>query len=92
MRSRLVFSVRISKEIVEFASGKDPEFQPERSAVRSDALSEEQARILEQRGVLSQEEIRQLAHKGRQDKLACHSDNESDSEKAADLRKVELSS
>ncbi|MEM7262721.1 MAG: phosphomethylpyrimidine synthase ThiC [Planctomycetota bacterium] len=76
-------SVRISKEIVEFSSGNDGEFQPERPAVRSAALNEEQQRILEQRGVLSEEEIRALAHKGKSSKLSCHSDNEENVEKAA---------
>ncbi len=65
-------SVRISKEIVEFASGKADGFQPEKTARRSAALSADQAEILERRGVLSQEEIHRLAHKGM--KADCHSD------------------
>ncbi len=73
-------AVRISKEIVEFASGKAEGFIRER-VVKSPALSPEQREILEQRGVLSPEEIHRLASKT---KLAvgleagarpdCHSD------------------
>ncbi len=73
-------SVRISKEIVAFASGKDPAFaweKPERSA----ALTPEQQAILEQRGVLSPEEIHGLASKTKKvmsesegEKASCHSD------------------
>jgi len=66
-------SVRISKEIVEFASGKAEGFAPEKKAVRSKALTAEQSEILERRDVLSPEEIHKLAHKG--NKSACHSDN-----------------
>ncbi|HBO51631.1 MAG: phosphomethylpyrimidine synthase ThiC [Planctomycetota bacterium] len=66
-------SVRISKEIVEFASGKADGFQREGGqAVRTSALSEDQQDILKKRGVLSPEEIHKLAHKG--EKSACHSD------------------
>jgi phosphomethylpyrimidine synthase len=72
-------SVRISKEIQEFASGKAAGF--ERNAdpathgarigarpgapVRSDALTPEQQAILAQRGVLAPEEIHRLAAKTR---------------------------
>jgi len=72
-------SVRISKEIVEFASGKDADYQWER-AKKSAALTAEQQEILEKRGVLSPEEIHKLAGKTRkvmgaeQDKASCHSD------------------
>lgn len=55
-------AVRISKEIVEFASGKAEGFIRER-VVKSPALSPEQREILEQRGVLSPEEIHRLASK-----------------------------
>jgi len=77
-------SVRISKEIVEFASGKDPEFAVEK-AKKSAPLSREQELILEQRGVLSPEEIHALAGKTRAvvgakegSKATCHSDNVGD--------------
>jgi phosphomethylpyrimidine synthase len=73
-------SVRISKEIAEFASGKEEEFQPERTAKRSAALTPVQVEILDRRGNLSQEEIERLAHKGK--KLGCHSDNIADGEEA----------
>ena len=72
-------SVRISKEIQEFASGKDPEYFRDKP-VRSDALTPEQQEILEKRGVLSPEEIHALASKTRKDlgaehgKGSCHSD------------------
>jgi phosphomethylpyrimidine synthase len=72
-------SVRISKEIVEFASGKAEGFEREK-VIKSAALTEEQQRVLEQRGVLSPEEIHKLASKTRKavdaevGKGICHSD------------------
>jgi phosphomethylpyrimidine synthase len=72
-------SVRISKEIVEFASGKEAEYQWDKATV-SAALTPEQQAILEQRGVLSPTEIHRLASKVRGavapagDKAECHSD------------------
>jgi phosphomethylpyrimidine synthase len=42
-------SMRISKEIVEFASGKDPAFQPERRSMRSPGLSDEGKELLSRR-------------------------------------------
>ncbi|MBA4120132.1 MAG: thiamine biosynthesis protein ThiC [Isosphaera sp.] len=81
-------SVRISKEIQEFASGKAEGFErlggrdgatpgaPKLSA----ALSDEQREILEKRGVLSPDEIHRLASKTRKavgadaGKANCHSD------------------
>jgi phosphomethylpyrimidine synthase len=72
-------SVRISKEIVEFASGKAEGF--ERGAVvKSAALSPEQQAMLAQRGVLSPAEIHKLAQKTKKavgadaGKADCHSD------------------
>ncbi len=73
-------SVRISKEITDFYSGKDAASQPAKRAMKSPGLSEEAADILKQRGVLSQEEIMKLAHKGK--KAACHSDNVKDAQEA----------
>jgi phosphomethylpyrimidine synthase len=77
-------SVRISKEIQEFASGKADGFARDR-VVKSPALTEEQRRILEQRGVLPPEEVHRLATKtrhavGAEDgaKAACHSDYATD--------------
>ncbi|MEM9554388.1 MAG: phosphomethylpyrimidine synthase ThiC [Acidobacteriota bacterium] len=72
-------SVRISKEIVAFASGKDDAYAWEKPKV-SEALSPEQKSILEQRGVLSPDEIHRLASKTKKalgadaGKAACHSD------------------
>ena len=84
-------SVRISKEITEFVSGKDEQYawrQPKVSA----ALTPEQREILEQRGVLSPVEIHRLASKTRRamgadagQKAACHSDL-TDAERARDLQ------
>jgi phosphomethylpyrimidine synthase len=73
-------SVRISKEITDFYSGKDAESQPAKKAMKSPGVSGEGAEILKQRGVLSQEEIMKLAHKGK--KADCHSDNVPDPREA----------
>ncbi len=59
-------SMRISKEIQDFASGKDAAFQPARAAAKSPGLTQEQ--------------IEFLAHRGA--KHACHSDNVADEEQA----------
>jgi len=72
-------SVRISKEISLFVSGKDESYQWDKPKI-SAALNSTQREILAQRGVLSPEEIHRLATKtessmgqaGR--KAACHSD------------------
>jgi phosphomethylpyrimidine synthase len=79
-------SVRISKEITEFVSGKDPGYAWDLPRV-SAALSETQREILEKRGVLSPEELHRLAGKTRRavgaargSKAACHSDVASDGE------------
>jgi phosphomethylpyrimidine synthase len=73
-------SVRISKEIVEFYSGKDSAAQPAKTAQASPGVNEDGADVLRQRGVLSQEAIQKLAHKGK--KAVCHSDNVKDAEQA----------
>jgi len=57
-------SVRISKEITDFYSGKDEAAQPARRAAASPGVNDAGREILEKRGVLSQEEIHKLAHKG----------------------------
>jgi len=77
-------SVRISKEIQEFASGKAEGFEREGKAVKSAALTAEQQEILEKRGVLSQEEIHRLAHKGK--KTDCHSDTVEDADEAKQVQ------
>ena len=72
-------SVRISKEIVEFASGKAEGFVRER-VLKSPGLTPEQEAILAQRGHLPPEEIHRLARKTQQavgaedGKASCHSD------------------
>ena len=72
-------SVRISKEIQEFASGKAEGFERGKP-VRSAALTIEQQEILSRRGVLSPDEIHRLASKTRkavgadEGKASCHSD------------------
>ncbi|MSR69457.1 MAG: phosphomethylpyrimidine synthase [Phycisphaerales bacterium] len=72
-------SVRISKEIQEFASGKEEEYQRGKPA-RSAALTAEQQEILSKRGVLSPDEIHRLASKtkatveSKDGKSTCHSD------------------
>ena len=72
-------SVRISKEIQEFASGKDENYAWDKPKV-SAALTIEQKEILEHRGVLTPEEVHALASKvkgkmaTKEGKAACHSD------------------
>jgi phosphomethylpyrimidine synthase len=72
-------SVRISKEITEFFSGKDETYQWDKPR-KSAALTDEQREILAKRGVLSPEQIHKLAHKGK--KADCHSDNIADAQQA----------
>lgn len=87
-------SVRISKEIQEFASGKSEGYQWDKAKV-TEALSAEQKEILEKRGVLSPEEIHRLASKtrktmgGEEGQAACHSET-TDAQKAQLLQIVEL--
>lgn len=89
-------SVRISKEIQLFASGKAEEYKWDNAKV-SDALTPDQKVILEQRGVLSPEEVHRLATKTKkkmgadQGKAACHSEVVDD-QKAQLLQIVELGS
>ena len=73
-------SVRISKEINQFVSGKDASYAWESPKI-SAALTTEQKAVLEKRGVLSAAEIHRLASKTRArvgadkgEKAACHSD------------------
>ncbi|MDX2117419.1 MAG: phosphomethylpyrimidine synthase [Planctomycetota bacterium] len=80
-------SVRISKEIQEFASGKAEGFErvgangKVGAPVKSAALTAEQQEILAKRGVLSPDEIHTLASKTKKavgakagEKASCHSD------------------
>jgi phosphomethylpyrimidine synthase len=66
-------SVRISKEITDFYSGKDESSQPEKRALPSPGVSNAGVEVLNQRKNLSPDEIMRLAHKGK--KADCHSDN-----------------
>ncbi|MEM7230436.1 MAG: phosphomethylpyrimidine synthase [Planctomycetota bacterium] len=74
-------SVRISKEIQAFASGKDDAYDWDKP-MKTAALTDEQRAILEQRGVLSPDEIHKLASKTKKKvgaaddagKASCHSD------------------
>jgi phosphomethylpyrimidine synthase len=75
-------SVRISKEITDFMSGKDENSQPEKPATRSPGLSPSGLDVLKQRGNLTPEEIHSLAHKGRPGKADCHSDKVPDPQTA----------
>ena len=78
-------SVRISKEIQEFASGKDEDYAWDVPKI-SDALNDEQKAVLEQRGVLDPAEIHRLAAKTRgkvaseSGQAACHSELADDAE------------
>jgi phosphomethylpyrimidine synthase len=84
-------SVRISKEITQFVSGKDEAYARGKAKI-SAALTPEQQAILERRGVLSPAELHRLASKTRSamhgetgHKAACHSDHVDD-EKAQRLQ------
>jgi phosphomethylpyrimidine synthase len=71
-------SMRISKEIAAFASGKDPAFQPARPAMRSPGVGDEGRELLAQRA-------RALPVVGSQH--ACHSDLVTDEDEA---RRIQL--
>ena len=87
-------SVRISKEIQEFACGKAKEFEWEKARVTA-ALTAEQQEILEKRGVLSPDEIHRLASKTKKSvgaddgKGNCHSDYV-DADEAKNIQVVQL--
>ncbi len=88
-------SVRISKEITMFISGKDDEYAWDKPKI-SAALTDEQKQILQKRGVLSPEELHRLASKtrssmvaGEAERAACHSDV-SDDETARTLQDERL--
>jgi len=73
-------SLRISKEIVEFASGKDADFQPVRTAMKSPGVGEEGKALLRQRGTLPVVE----------GKHACHSDIAGEAVTALDVQERAL--
>ncbi len=85
-------SVRISKEIQQFFSGNDSEYAWEKPKI-SAALTQTQKEILQQRGVLTPEELHRLATKtktGMSDesgRAACHSDV-SDETRAQELQRT----
>ena len=93
-------SVRISKEIKDWASGNAEGFarNGDGRTVKSEALTPDQQKILEQRGYLSPEEIHKLAAKKKKKVAAeqdeaqgpsCHSDY-LDPDQAEQLRQQEL--
>ena len=87
-------SVRISKEIVEFESGKADGFAREK-VMKSPALTPDQQEILRTRGHLSPEEIHRLAGKtknavGAAEKAACHSDVVKDDSEAFRVQSEKL--
>ena len=70
-------SMRISKEIEAFASGKDPSFQPARAALRSPGVSEAGRELLRQRA---------LSLPVVDGKHACHSDLTPDVDAAREIQ------
>ena len=89
-------SVRISKEINEFFSGKDDQYAWDKPKVTA-ALTAEQREILEKRGVLSPEEVHRLAAKTKQRmdatgdaKPACHSDQAPEAQEAQQIQQEKL--
>ena len=88
-------SVRISKEIQDFASGKAEGFGRDKPT-KSDALTPEQREILERRGYLKPEEIHKLAEKTKkgveadEGKAACHSDYVDDEDEAQRIQRQKL--
>ncbi len=89
-------AMRISKEIVQFASGKSAEFQPDRKSTKSPGLTEEQRKLLDERA-REGEPSAASAPCGRREgeapaepplpktggrKPACHSDIVADADKA----------
>ncbi|MFA7236230.1 MAG: phosphomethylpyrimidine synthase ThiC [Phycisphaeraceae bacterium] len=83
-------SVRISKEIQQWASGKAPEMTRDKAKI-SDALTPEQQEILRQRGVLSPEEIHRLANKVKHAVAGISKPDGFDSGAAAQTRNPKLS-
>ena len=88
-------SVRISREIAEFASGKDPGYAWDGPRV-SAPLTPEQRAIVEARGVLDAAEVERLASKTRRamgarrgERASCHSDR-ADDETAQRLQRAHL--
>lgn len=78
-----------------FVSGKDDRFAWDKPRI-SEALSTEQKQILQQRGVLTPDEIHRLANKTRDSvgansaQAACHTEQTSDAEEAQNIQRVTL--
>jgi len=70
-------SMRISKEIMEFNSGKDEAFQPEAKSLKSPGVNEQAAALLAQRALLDESAGQ---------KLACHSEIVADKEQAKKIQ------
>ncbi len=83
-------SMRISKEIQEFYSGKAEGYEPEKKAAQSPGLTPEAAEILKQRGHLPPEEVHRLMAAAKGTKLACHSDEVDDVDQAQAVQKEQL--
>ncbi|MCA9280316.1 MAG: phosphomethylpyrimidine synthase ThiC [Phycisphaeraceae bacterium] len=99
-------SVRISKEIQEFASGKADGFErmggkdglTAGAPMKSAAITDEQRRILETRGYLNPDEIHKLASKTRKavgadaHKASCHSDyvDKDEAKRVQEVKVVQL--
>lgn len=81
-------SVRISKEITDFLSGKDPLSQPDLKAKKSSGVSQAGLSILEQRGNISKVELLKLASTGK--RAACHSDIVKDQTQAMQVQSEAL--
>jgi len=74
-------SMRISKEIVEFTSGKDPDYQPERRSMRSPGVTDAGRELLRQRAATLP------VVEGRH---ACHSERLADADQARRLQEEVL--
>jgi phosphomethylpyrimidine synthase len=88
-------SVRISKEITDWASGKADGFTPDKKAKITAALTPEQQEILKTRGVLSPDQIHKLATKSAKGGAtsvapvpACHSDIVPDADAAKKIQET----
>ena len=82
-------SMRISKEIQDFYSGKADGFQPAKKAAPSPGITAAAAEILKTRGVLSPDEVHKLMREAGQ-KAACHSDVLPEPEKAQQAQQAVL--
>ncbi len=79
-------SMRISKEISEFASGKDPAYQPDRIGAASPGVGGEGRKLLTRRGTLRQDARTTLPVV--EGKHACHSEHVPDASSAREIQKT----